>query len=123
MLELLRGAYEMHIHTAPDVGPRKCSDLELARRYPALRVNLADPGIVASNMIDLGHWYDKLADVLFKPLCKTPKAGVEPALRALAAAEGNRYYVGKGSRAIPARYLDPALDGRIWEATGRLIGA
>ena len=97
--------------------------LELARRYPALRVNLADPGIVASNMIDLGHWYDKLADVLFKPLCKTPKAGVEPALRALAAAEGNRYYVRKGSRAIPARYLDPALDGRIWEATGRLIGA
>ena len=97
--------------------------LELARRYPALRVNLADPGIVASNMIDLGHWYDKLADVLFKPLCKTPKAGVEPALRALAAAEGNRYYVGKGSRAIPTRYLDPALDGRIWEATERLIGA
>ena len=97
--------------------------LELARRYPALRVNLADPGIVASNMIDLGHWYDKLADVLFKPLCKTPKAGVAPALRALAAAEGNRYYVGKGSRAIPARYQDPALDKRIWEATERLIGA
>ena len=95
--------------------------LELARRYPALRVNLADPGVVASNMIDLGHWYDKLADVLFKPLCKTPKAGVQPALRALAAAEGNRYYVGKGSREIPARYLDPALDRRIWEATERLI--
>ena len=35
MLELLRGAYEMHIHTAPDVGPRKCSDLELARRFHA----------------------------------------------------------------------------------------
>jgi len=33
MLELLRGAFEMHIHTAPDVGPRKCSDLELARRF------------------------------------------------------------------------------------------
>ena len=95
--------------------------LELARRYPALRVNLADPGIVASNMIDLGHWYDKLADLLFKPLCKSPEAGVAPALRALAAAEGNRYYVGKGSREIPARFLDPALDKRIWEATERLI--
>jgi hypothetical protein len=35
MLELLRGAYEMHIHTSPDVGPRKCSDLELARRFAA----------------------------------------------------------------------------------------
>ena len=95
--------------------------MELARRYPTLRVNLADPGIVASNMIDLGHWYDPLADKLFKPLCKTPKAGVQPALRALAAAEGNRYYVGKGSRAIPKRYGDPALDARIWAATERLI--
>ena len=33
MMDCLRGAYEMHIHTAPDVGPRKCSDLELARRF------------------------------------------------------------------------------------------
>ena len=97
--------------------------LELARRYPALRVNLADPGIVASNMIDLGHWYDPLADALFKPLCKTPKAGVQPALRALAASEGNRYYVGKGSRTIHRRYIDPDLDGRIWAATEALISA
>ncbi len=95
--------------------------MELARRYPALRVNLADPGIVASNMIDLGHWYDGLADRLFKPLCRKPKAGVQPALRALASAGGNRYYVGKGSRAIPARYLDPSLDARIWAATESLI--
>ena len=95
--------------------------MELARRYPSLRVNLSDPGIVASNMIDLGHWYEPLADKLFKPLCKTPKAGVQPALRALAAAEGNRYYVGKGSRSIPKRYGDPALDARIWAATERLI--
>ena len=95
--------------------------LELARRYPSLCVNLADPGIVASNMIDLGHWYDKLADVLFKPLCKKPEAGVRPALCALEATAGPRYYVGKGSREIPARYLDPNLDKRIWEATERLI--
>ena len=97
--------------------------LELARRHPTLHVNLADPGIVASNMIDLGHWYDPLADAFFKPLCKTPKAGVQPALRALAATEGNRYYVGKGSREIPRRYDDSALDARIWAATERLISA
>lgn len=95
--------------------------LELARRYPDLRVNLADPGIVASDMIDLGHWFDPLADFLFKPLCKTPKAGVQPALRALAAAEGNHYYVGKKCREIPRRYIDPALDARIWAATEQLI--
>lgn len=33
MKEFLRGAFEMHVHTAPDVVPRKCSDLELARRF------------------------------------------------------------------------------------------
>lgn len=32
MRELLNGVYDLHIHTAPDVVPRKCSDLELARR-------------------------------------------------------------------------------------------
>lgn len=94
---------------------------ELARRNPSLRVNLADPGIVASDMIDLGHWYDPLTDVLFKPFCKTPKAGVQPALRALSSASGNRYYVGKGSREIAGRYVDPALDARLWAETERLI--
>jgi NAD(P)-dependent dehydrogenase (short-subunit alcohol dehydrogenase family) len=95
--------------------------LELARRHPSLRVNLADPGVVASNMIDLGHWYDPLADLLFKPLCKTPKAGVQPALRAIAAVDGNRYYVGKGYREIPARFVDPGFDARLWAATEALI--
>ena len=32
MRELLRGVYDLHVHTSPDVGPRKCSDLELAAR-------------------------------------------------------------------------------------------
>lgn len=35
MNELLRGVYDFHIHTAPDVSPRKCGDLELARRLQA----------------------------------------------------------------------------------------
>jgi len=35
MNDLLRGAYDLHIHTAPDVVPRKCTDLEAARRMLA----------------------------------------------------------------------------------------
>ena len=35
MKHLLQGAYDMHVHTAPDVTPRKCTDLELARRLQA----------------------------------------------------------------------------------------
>ena len=95
--------------------------LSLLRRHPALRVNLADPGIVASNMIDLGHWFDPLADALFKPFCKSPENGVQPALRALAADEVGLYFKGKGSEAIPARFIDPSLDGRLWDETAGLV--
>lgn len=35
MNDLLKGAYDLHVHTAPDVTPRKCTDLELAKRYEA----------------------------------------------------------------------------------------
>ena len=96
--------------------------LELARRHSSLNVHLADPGIVASDMIDLGHWYDSLADVLFKPLCKKPSDGVRPALRALTTSKtGPRYFVGKKDRDISGRYLDPVMDARIWEKTEELL--
>ena len=36
MEDLLKGAYDLHIHTAPDVVQRKCGDLELARRLPEM---------------------------------------------------------------------------------------
>jgi len=96
---------------------------KLARRHPEYVVNMADPGIVASNMIDLGHWYDPLADLLFKPFCKRPEKGVQPALRALAATDGPRYYVAQKNREIPRCFLDVALDTRLWEATESIIGA
>lgn len=32
MDELIKGIYDLHVHTAPDVVPRKCTDLELAQR-------------------------------------------------------------------------------------------
>jgi hypothetical protein len=34
--QLVRGAYDLHIHVEPDVIPRRISDLELARRYREL---------------------------------------------------------------------------------------
>ncbi len=30
--ELVRGAYDLHVHTSPDIIPRSASDLELAQR-------------------------------------------------------------------------------------------
>ena len=32
MNELLKGTYDLHVHTAPAVVPRKCSDVQLAER-------------------------------------------------------------------------------------------
>lgn len=98
--------------------------LELSRRNPALRVNLADPGVVASNMIDLGHWFDPLADAIFKPFCKRPESGVQPALRALVTGGPQpRYYVGKEDKTVPARYNNNELDARIWAATEAYFSA
>lgn len=34
--ELVRGAYDLHVHVSPDVFPRKTTDLELAERFSAL---------------------------------------------------------------------------------------
>jgi len=94
---------------------------ELSRRNPSLRVNLADPGIVNSDMIEMGRWFDPLARVLFRPLCKSPRRGVQPALRALSSDVRGRYFVGRRVREIPDRYFDPELDLRLWEATDRVL--
>jgi len=94
---------------------------ELARRRPDLHVHVADPGVVASGMIDLGHWYDPLADFLFKPLCKRPEDGVRPALAALSAGDTDQYFFGKGHRPIPRRYQTPELDLALWEETDRML--
>ena len=94
---------------------------ELARRHPALHVNVADPGVVNSGIISMGHWYDPLADILFRPLIKSPEKGAIPPLAALASPERGRYFVGNRSKEIPACYRDPDLQGRLWDATERLL--
>ena len=49
MNELLRGLYDMHIHTAPDVVARKCSDLEAAQRMLAAGMR---GGAIKSHYLD-----------------------------------------------------------------------
>ena len=95
--------------------------LELARRYPELRVNLADPGIVNSGIISMGRWFDPLADVLFRPFIKSPEKGAIPPLAALASEERLGYFVGKRRKEIPERYHDAALELRLWNETERLL--
>ena len=95
--------------------------LELARRRPDLRINVADPGIVNSNMISMGRWFDPLADHLFRPFCKSPEMGAVPALAALSSAGRNRYFVGKRCLEMPRRYVDPVKDRQLFEETLRIL--
>lgn len=69
---------------------------ELAMKRPDLCVNVADPGIVNSNMISMGRWFDQLADLLFRPFCKSPRKGAIPAINALTSDARLRYYKGNG---------------------------
>lgn len=47
-----------------------------------VRVACSDPGVVNSEIIRLDRWFDRLADVIFRPLITSPRGGAIPALRA-----------------------------------------
>ena len=95
--------------------------IELAKRT-SLRVNMSDPGIVNSNMIDLGHWFDPLADALFKPFCKRPEQGIAPAISALESPQTMKLFKRNSCLDVPARFLDNPLAGYLWEETARRTG-
>jgi len=67
---------------------------KLSKKYPKLHINVADPGIVDSNMISMGRWFDPLADIFFRPFIKSPEKGVYPALQALHSDVTGKYFVG-----------------------------
>ena len=71
---------------------------ELAARRPDLHVNVADPGVVNSNMISMGRWFDPIADAIFRPFCKSPEKGAIPALNAIFHNGSLRYFSGNSSR-------------------------
>ncbi|MGN0201850.1 MAG: SDR family NAD(P)-dependent oxidoreductase [Candidatus Cryptobacteroides sp.] len=73
---------------------------ELAAARPDLRVNATDPGVVDSNMITMGRWFDPLADIIFRPLCKPPRKGAVPALNAITSTSTGRYFSGRRSRTL-----------------------
>ncbi len=90
-------------------------------KHTGCRVNLADPGVVNSNMIHMNRWFDPLADILFRPFCNTPEKGARPAVNALCSHDTLRYYVGKGDKDIPRRYLNHELIDWLWDETERKV--
>ena len=84
-------------------------------------VNMADPGVVNSNMIHMDRWFDPLADCLFRPFCKTPKQGAVPAVNALNSEAHLFFHRGHKAFALPESYQDhPDLEW-LWEETERRL--
>ena len=94
---------------------------ELAKRT-SLHVNMSDPGIVDSDMIDLGRWFDPLADAVFRPLCKRPEQGAAPALAALDTPFTLKLFRGKRCLDVQERYLNHPLSGLLWQKTAAITG-
>lgn len=94
----------------------------LARRNPRLHVNVSDPGVVNSNMITMGRWFDPLADIFFRPFISSPEKGVAPALASLHCKESLLYFVGKKHNPIPERYTSSPLVDQLWEQATKQLG-
>ena len=84
-------------------------------------VNMADPGVVNSNMISLGRWFDPLADALFRPFCKSPEKGAIPAINALTTDVSGKYFVGKNYRNVNQKYMSNPKIEWLWETTEKLL--
>lgn len=95
--------------------------IELSRRC-GISVNMADPGIVSSSMISMGRWFDPLADIFFRPLCKRPGRGAIPAVEAILSDKHSRIFKGHRDIGIPKKQLDrQELSDWLWTETEKLV--
>ncbi len=100
------------------------SSLTLSEKIKNGSVNLTDPGVVDSNMISMHRWFDPLADVLFRPFCKSPEKGAIPAVNALLQPIANsqqptarnvKLFSGNRSKVIPQKHYDNPMRKWLWE--------
>lgn len=111
------------------------SSLTLAEKIKNGKVNLTDPGVVDSNMISMHRWFDPLADVLFRPFCKSPDKGAIPAVNALLMTTDNRQqtadfihnevklFSGNKCKTISQKYYDEDIRQWLWEETNLKLKA
>ena len=88
----------------------------MAQHYPDIHINCADPGVVNSNMIHMDRWYDPIADLLFRPIIRSPKQGAKPTLKALTLKDSGNVVSGHFIRRIPYSKHDQS-HGHLVEAT------
>ena len=106
------------------------SSLTLSEKIKNGSVNLTDPGVVDSNMISMHRWFDPLADVLFRPFCKSPEKGAIPAVNALLQPIANsqqstaysvKLFSGNRSKVISQKHYDNPLREWLWKESGRRL--
>ncbi|MBE6338745.1 MAG: SDR family NAD(P)-dependent oxidoreductase [Lentimicrobiaceae bacterium] len=106
------------------------SSLTLSEKIKNGSVNLTDPGVVNSNMISMHRWFDPLADVLFRPFCKSPEKGALPAVNALLYKSTDngqqstdllqrnvKLFSGNNSKVISQKHYDNPMRKWLWEET------
>ena len=90
-------------------------------RHTDIHVNMADPGVVNSNMIHMSRWFDPLADALFRPFCKSPEQGARPAVNALRSSETQHLFNGSKCREVPKKFLSNPLIDWTWKTVDELF--
>ncbi len=93
---------------------------ELARRT-GNQVNLTDPGIVNSKMLHMDRWFDPIADVLFRPFCKSAEEGAMPAVNAITSDCTLQLFRRNGHKDIPQKWRRPELAAWLWDETERIL--
>lgn len=89
---------------------------ELARREQRLKVNCADPGVVDTDIINLGiPVIDWLCDRLARPLMRSPQQGIQSALAALHSDVSG--YLFRNGRALPFphKMVNPEVASRLYD--------
>ena len=82
---------------------------------------MTDPGIVKSRMLHMDRWFDPLADVLFRPFCKSAEGGATPAVNAITSDCAMQIFRGNGHADVPRRWQQPELAAWLWDETERLL--
>lgn len=98
------------------------SSLTLSEKIENGRVYMTDPGVVDSNMISMNRWFDPIADVLFRPFCKSPEKGAIPAVNALLWSKDNvidevRLFSGNKSKVVAKKHYDNPMREWLWRET------
>lgn len=84
-------------------------------------INMTDPGVVNSNMISMKRWFDPLANLIFRPFCKSPVKGAIPAINALMSDKNGILFSGNGHKVLKDKYRFHKYKDWLWNKTEELI--